>query len=142
MAPALGFSWLHRYLLESDSQRIQRRLDDIVGAHADPAAGHDQVTRRQRIERLYQDIWNVGEPTNMHDLRSSSHSSRGERRTGIHEFITGRQDRHTPDRPDPDAHHPGREQRCKLRGTDDLALIEHNVTWADVVTGGPTRRAL
>jgi hypothetical protein len=86
----------------------------------------------------------------MNDLRSSSHSSSGERRTvgvddlgrsrnpsGIHEFITSRQDRHTPDRLDPDARHPGREQRRKLRGTDDLALIEHSVPWADVVTGWP-----
>jgi hypothetical protein len=53
MPPALGFSWLHRDLLESDSQRIKRRLDDIVGAHADPAAGNDQVASRQRIKRLY-----------------------------------------------------------------------------------------
>jgi hypothetical protein len=86
----------------------------------------------------------------MNDLRSSSHSSSGERRTvgvddlgrsrnpsGIHEFITSRQDRHTPDRLDPDARHPGGEQRRKLRGTDDLALIEHSVPWADVVTSWP-----
>jgi hypothetical protein len=150
MAPALGFSRLHRDLLEFDSQRIQRRFDGIVGAHADPAAGYDQITSRQGIDRSYQDIWNVGEPTNMNDLCSSGHSSSGERRTigvddlsrsrnppGIHEFITRRQDRHTPDRADRDARHSGREQRCKLRGTDDLALIEHNVPLTDVVTSGP-----
>src|SRR5579863_7938237 len=42
-ARPLRAAWLHGYLRELDPVGAERLLDDLVGARADPARGHDHV---------------------------------------------------------------------------------------------------